>query len=102
VIEKGQTLVNPVTGERMTFVETAAENGGERVVIELHAKGMPNPFRLAVIANAYFDTVRLPVIPAWMQKAASSVGATAGKAMGYGPTYVPEPAAVEQFVPQAA
>jgi hypothetical protein len=55
-----------------------------------------------VIANAYFDTVRLPVIPAWMQKTASSVGAMAGKAMGYGPTYVPEPAAVEQLVPQGA
>jgi quercetin dioxygenase-like cupin family protein len=193
VIETGQTLVNPVTGERMTFVETAAENGGERVVIELradpggsvaaahvhpsqwetfsvvsgtlgvkiagrqaevepgqvlgvapgvahtwwnagedelvfrceirpalqfeslietmfalaadgktNAKGMPNPFRLAVIANAYFDTVQLPVIPAWMQKAGSSVGALAGKAMGYRPTYVPEPASIEQFVPQAA
>jgi hypothetical protein len=37
VIEKGQTLVNPVTGERMTFLETAAENAGERVVIELRA-----------------------------------------------------------------
>ena len=193
MIDKGQTLVNPVTGERMTFVETAAENGGERVVIELHAdpggsvaaahvhpsqwetfsivsgtfgakvagrkaelgpgqvlgvapgvahtwwnaggdelvfrceirpalqfeslietmfslaadgktnaKGMPNPFRLAVIANAYFDTVQLPVIPAWMQQAASSVGSIAGKAMGYSPTYVPEPVAVEQLVPQAA
>jgi quercetin dioxygenase-like cupin family protein len=192
VIEKGQTLVNPVTGERMTFVETAAENG-ERVVIELqadpggsvaaahvhpsqwetfkvvsgtlgakvagrtaelgpgqvlgvapgvahtwwnagedelvfrceirpalqfeslietmfslaadgktNAKGMPNPLRLAVIANAYFDTVQLPVIPAWMQKAASSVGAIAGNAMGYSPTYVPEPASIEQLVPQAA
>jgi len=37
VIEKGQTLVNPVTGERMTFLETAAETRGDRVVIELHA-----------------------------------------------------------------
>ena len=37
MIEKGQTLVNPVTGERMTFLETAAETGGARVVIELHA-----------------------------------------------------------------
>ena len=26
-------------------------------------KGMPNPFRLAVIANAHFDTVQLPVSP---------------------------------------
>jgi len=34
--------------------------------------------------------------------AALSVGALAGKAMGYGPTYVPEPASIEQLVPQAA
>ena len=27
-------------------------------------KGMPNPLRLAVIANAHFDTVRLPFPPA--------------------------------------
>jgi quercetin dioxygenase-like cupin family protein len=193
VIEKGQTLVNPVTGERMTFLETAAENDGERVVIELRAdpggaiaaahvhpsqwetfsvvsgtlgtkvagrkaefgpgqtlgvapgvahtwwnagddelvfrcevrpalqfeslietmfslaadgktnkNGMPNPFRLAVIANAHFDTVQLPVIPAWMQKVALAMGAPVGKAIGYGPTYVPERAALERFVPQAA
>src|SRR3954453_448140 len=50
-------------------------------------KGMPNPFRLAVIANAHFDTVRLPVIPAWLQKVALAAGAPIGKAMGYGPTY---------------
>ncbi len=51
---------------------------------------MPNPFRLAVIAHAHFDTVRLPMIPAWMQKAALAMGAPIGRAMGYGPTYVPE------------
>src|SRR5262245_49707822 len=65
-------------------------------------KGMPNPIRLAVIANAHFDTVQLPVIPAWMQKVALAMGAPVGKAIGYGPTYVPEPAALERFVPQAA
>ena len=193
MIEKGQTLVNPVTGERMTFLETATETDGERVVIELRAdpggavaaahvhpsqwetfsvvsgtlgakvageqgefgpgqtlgvapgvahtwwnagddelvfrcevrpalqfeslietmfslaaegktnkKGMPNPFRLAVIANAHFDTVQLPVVPAWMQKVALAMGAPVGRAMGYGATYVPEPASVERFVPQAA
>ena len=48
-------------------------------------KGMPNPFRLAVIANAHFDTVQLPVVPAWMQKAALAMGAPVGKAMGYRP-----------------
>jgi quercetin dioxygenase-like cupin family protein len=193
VIEKGQTLVNPVTGERMTFLETAAETGGDRVVIELHAdpggsvaaahvhpsqwetfvvvsgtlgakvagrameagpgetvgvapgvahtwwnagddelvfrcaispalqfeslietmfslaadgktngKGMPNPFRLAVIANAHFDTVRLPVVPAWTQKAALAMGAPFGRAIGYGPTYTAERAALERLVPRAA
>jgi quercetin dioxygenase-like cupin family protein len=193
VIEQGQTLVNPVTGERMTFLETAAETGGDRVVIELHAdpggsvaaahvypsqwetfevvsgtlaakvgrrtteagpgqtlgiapgmphtwwnagddelvfrctvspalqfeslietmfslaadgktnkKGMPNPFRLAVIANAHFDTVQLPRIPAWMQKTALEMGSPFGKAIGYGPTYTAERAALEQLVPQAA
>jgi quercetin dioxygenase-like cupin family protein len=193
VIEKGQTLMNPVTGEQMTFLETATETDGERVVIELRAdpggavaaahvhpsqwetfsvvsgtlgakvaggeaelgpgqtlgvspgvahtwwnagddelvfrceirpalqfeslietmfslaadgktnkKGMPSPFRLAVIANAHFDTVQLPVIPAWMQKVALAMGAPVGKAMGYGATYVPEPASVERLVPQAA
>jgi mannose-6-phosphate isomerase-like protein (cupin superfamily) len=66
-------------------------------------KGMPNPFRLAVIANAHFDTVQLPVVPAWMQKAALSMGAPLGKAMGYGPTYKPEmPRQSEQLIPRTA
>jgi quercetin dioxygenase-like cupin family protein len=193
VIEKGQTLANPVTGERMTFLETAAETGGARVVIELHAdpggsvaaahlhpsqwetfevvsgtlgakvagrkveigagetvgiapgvphtwwnagddelvlrcaispalqfeslietmfslaadgktngKGMPNPFRLAVIAKAHFDTVRLPVVPAWMQKTALGMGAAFGRAVGYGPTYTSERTTLERLVPRSA
>ena len=60
-------------------------------------KGMPNPLRLAVIANAHFDTVRLPFPPAWMQKAGLALGAPVGRLFGYGPTYVPQaetPAAV--------
>jgi quercetin dioxygenase-like cupin family protein len=193
VIEKGQTLVNPVTGERMTFLETAAETGGDRVVIELHAdpggsvaaahvhpsqwetfdvvsgtlgakvggrtteagpgktlgvapgvphtwwnagddelvfrcvitpalqfeslietmfslaadgktngKGMPNPFRLAVIAKAHFDTVQLPGVPAWVQKTALAMGAPFGRAIGYRPTYAAERPALERLVPQPA
>ena len=193
MIEKGQTLINPVTGERMTFVETAADTGGQRVVIELsvdpdgavaaahvhpsqwetftvvsgtlgakvagekaelgpgqtlgvapgvahtwwnagdeelvfrceirpalqfeslietmfslaadgktNKKGMPNPIRLAVIANAHFDTVQLPVIPAWMQKVALAMGAPVGKAIGYKPTYAPEQPVLGSLVPQAA
>ena len=50
-------------------------------------KGMPNPFRLAVIARAHFDTVRLPKVPAWMQRAALAMGASLGRLMGYKPTF---------------
>jgi mannose-6-phosphate isomerase-like protein (cupin superfamily) len=46
-------------------------------------KGMPNPFRLAVIAQAYFDTVRLPFPPAWMQRLGLAVGAPIGRLLGY-------------------
>src|SRR5947208_883157 len=31
----GQQLENPVTGEKLTFVETAASTNGERVVVDL-------------------------------------------------------------------
>jgi mannose-6-phosphate isomerase-like protein (cupin superfamily) len=59
-------------------------------------KGMPSPLRLAVIARAHFDTVRLPFPPAWMQKAGLALGDPLGRLLGYEPTYVPaagEPAA---------
>jgi quercetin dioxygenase-like cupin family protein len=194
VIQQGQTIENPVTGERMTFIETTESTDGEYVLIELRAdpggavaaahmhpyqwerfevvsgtlgakvdgrkveagpgevlevapgaahtwwnagddelvfrceirpalefeslietmfslatdektnrKGMPNPFRLAVIANAHFDTVRLPVIPAWMQKAGLAMGAPLGKALGYGPTYTSEqPKRSGTLVPRTA
>ena len=35
MITPGQTLENPVTGERFTFIETAATTGGERLSFEL-------------------------------------------------------------------
>jgi quercetin dioxygenase-like cupin family protein len=56
---------------------------------KVNAKGMPNPFRLAVIAQAHFDTVRLPYVPAFAQQAALAMGAPLGRALGYEPTYVP-------------
>src|SRR3954453_13199565 len=31
----GQTVENPATGERVTFVKTAADTGGELLVLEL-------------------------------------------------------------------
>jgi quercetin dioxygenase-like cupin family protein len=58
-------------------------------------KGMPNPLRLAVIANAHFDVVRLPFPPAWMQKIGLALGAPLGRLLGYRPTYEPaEPSEV--------
>jgi hypothetical protein len=55
--------------------------------------GMPNPFRLAVIAKAHFDVVRVPVVPSWVQRAALAVGAPIGRLLGYGPVYQPVRAA---------
>ena len=54
-------------------------------------KGMPNLLRLAVIANAHFDTVCLPFPPAWMQKVGLALGAPVGRLLGYAPTYAGEP-----------
>ena len=181
MIRKGQTIENPVTGEKMTFLQTSAETRGEWVLIELRAepggavaaphvhpaqgerfevvsgrlgakvgrktvelgpgesvsvkqgqahtwwnagddevhfvcevrpalqfeslietmfslaadgktnkKGMPNPLRLAVIANAHFDTVQLPFPPAILQRIGLALGAPAGRLLGYTPTYAPE------------
>jgi hypothetical protein len=52
-------------------------------------RGMPNPLRLAVIAKAHFDLVRLPYVPAPLQRAALAVGAALGSAAGYESEYVP-------------
>jgi mannose-6-phosphate isomerase-like protein (cupin superfamily) len=50
-------------------------------------KGMPNPLRLAVIANAHFDTVRLPFPPALLQRIGLALGAPLGRLAGYTPTH---------------
>ncbi len=180
MIQAGDTLMNPVTKERMTFLKTATETNGEYVLIELRAapgavvaaahvhphqtetfevisgtlgaklgrktveakaegvvviqpraphkwwnagedelvfraevrpalqferlietmfglaadgktnkKGMPNPLRLAVIANHHFEDVQLPVVPSWMQKAALALGAPIGRSLGFQPRYAP-------------
>ena len=52
-------------------------------------KGMPNLLRLAVIAHAHFDTVRLPFPPAIVQRIGLALGSPAGRLLGYEPTYVP-------------
>jgi hypothetical protein len=50
---------------------------------------MPNPLRLAVIANHHLDDVQLPVVPRWLQQAALALGAPLGRLLGYTPQYVP-------------
>jgi hypothetical protein len=63
-------------------------------------KGMPNPLRLAVIAKAHSDTVRLPFPPAWIQAAGLALGAPLGRLLRYEATYQPE--ATTQAVPAVA
>jgi mannose-6-phosphate isomerase-like protein (cupin superfamily) len=50
-------------------------------------KGMPNLLRLAVIARAHFDVVRLPFPPAFVQRLGLALGAPMGRLLGYSPTY---------------
>lgn len=50
-------------------------------------KGMPNPLRLAVIARAHFDVVRLPFPPAVVQRLGLALGAPMGRLLGYRATY---------------
>ena len=192
MIRRGETLVNPVSGETITFIETAADTNGEYTLIEvslapgggvpmahthpyqletfevlegtlsmkagrdklvaqpgdvvsipprevhkfwnatdsvvrfrcavapslgferfletmfalaadgkLSKRGLPNPVRLATIANAHFADSRAPYIPAWVQKAGLATGAALGRTLGYEPAYdvqTPSP----QLVPATA
>jgi mannose-6-phosphate isomerase-like protein (cupin superfamily) len=50
-------------------------------------KGMPNLLRLAVIARAHFNVVRLPFPPAFVQRLGLALGAPLGRLLGYAPTY---------------
>jgi quercetin dioxygenase-like cupin family protein len=54
---------------------------------QTNSRGMPNPLRLAVIARAHFDTVRLPSPPAFVQKAGLALAAPLGRVLGYEPRY---------------
>jgi mannose-6-phosphate isomerase-like protein (cupin superfamily) len=193
MIRAGDTIENPVTGERIVFRKTSRETGGEAVIIETHVRpdgfvaaahvhpaqeerfevlrgtvgfrigrkrlvagpggrltvpagaphrfwnagdevavftcevrpalqfeslletmfalaadgrtnrrGMPNPLRLAVIANAHFDTVRLPFPPALLQRIALAAGAPLGRLVGCRPTYEPAAGPAAEAVPALA
>jgi quercetin dioxygenase-like cupin family protein len=52
---------------------------------KLNKRGMPNPLRLAPLALAYFDDVRAPVIPAWVQKAGLVPAAALARVIGVAP-----------------
>ncbi|HKA08984.1 MAG TPA: cupin domain-containing protein [Candidatus Dormibacteraeota bacterium] len=65
----------------LTTMFALAEEG------KTNGRGMPNPLRLAVIAQAHFDTVRLPSPPVFVQRLGLAVGAALGRLVGYKPAY---------------
>jgi mannose-6-phosphate isomerase-like protein (cupin superfamily) len=78
-------VVNPALQfEQLLETMFALANDGKT-----NGKGMPNPLRLAVIAKATFETVRLPLVPAWIQRTALAAGAPLGRLIGYEATYSP-------------
>jgi quercetin dioxygenase-like cupin family protein len=57
----GQTFVNPVSGERITFLATAAETNGELVAIDLELPPggrVPGPLHLHPLQEERFEIVR--------------------------------------------
>ena len=58
-------------------------------------KGLPNPFRMAVIAHAFRDVIRLPFPPVLLQDMGLLLGAPMGRMLGYAPVYVPAAPAAE-------
>lgn len=50
-------------------------------------RGLPSPLRLAVIAKAHFDDVRLPFPPASLQRLGLALGAPVGRLLGYTASY---------------
>ena len=51
MIRKGQTIENPVTGERLRFLETSNETNGEYVLVETTVQ--PNGFVAAAHVHPY-------------------------------------------------
>jgi mannose-6-phosphate isomerase-like protein (cupin superfamily) len=75
--------VRPALGfERLLATMFALARDGK-----VNRKGMPNPIRLAVIANHHREDVLLPFPPAWMQRAALAMGSPFGRMLGFRATY---------------
>lgn len=88
---------NAGTGETRFRCEVRPALQFERLVETMFAlaadgktnkRGLPNPLRLAVIARAHFDVVRLPFPPAFVQRLGLALGAPLGRLVGYGSTYI--------------
>ncbi len=52
-------------------------------------KGMPNPVRMASIARAHRDVIRLPGVPAWLQDLGTLSAMPLARLAGYGAAYQP-------------
>ena len=87
MIHTGETIENPITGERITFLATSADTDGEAVVIETVVE--PHGFvATAHVHPTHFDVVRLPFPPAFVQRLGLALGAPVGRLLGYTPTYI--------------
>jgi hypothetical protein len=75
-----QLIGRPLALQFESLIETMFTLAAEG---KTNRKGLPNPLRLAVIAKAHFDTVRLPFPPEWLQRTALAVGAPLGRLLGY-------------------
>jgi hypothetical protein len=67
-IRPGDTVSNPVTGERFTFTHTAASTGGE-LLARLTRRGLPrSPLQLARLATTYDREAHAPIIGHRLQR----------------------------------
>ena len=81
----GQTIENPVSGERFTFLKTAADTNGEFLSFELVLRpGRPGPLRMAVRSHGLGQQDYAPGIPMVAQQAAFVVLSAIGQLLGYG------------------
>ena len=86
MIEPGQTLSNPVTKERMTFLRTAAQTGGDDVLIELRSE--PGGFVAAAHTHPS-QTEKFGGTSPALQRLGLALGSPIGRLLGYEPVDVP-------------
>ena len=62
-------------------------------------KGLPNPVRMAAIARAHREVIRLAGVPAWLQDLGTLGAMPLALMAGYGATYVAARPAVQNARP---